>query len=119
VQAATIWLSAYWSAILTAGDKPAHSVKITWNELVENQTPPQPSSAHFDHVSLGLYSTPEDAKEYDSDDMGYAWRHGIEKREMFEEDEHKTDYKSTFVVSAKVCPTPANKLTVHPHPQTN
>jgi hypothetical protein len=117
-QAATIWLSAVWSVVLQAGNKPAHNLKITWKELFNGQTPPR--TTPLVRFPLGRLTTPPDGGEDDEGDVGYCWRHGIETRDLSDYDKEKVEFQSTFVVSAKVCharkrthctPTPPNKLT--------
>jgi hypothetical protein len=119
-QAATIWLSAAWSVVLQAGDpeKPAHNLKITWKELFYGQTPPR--ATPLTRFPLGRLTSHPDGGEDEDDAVGYCWRHGIETRDISAYDSDRVEFRSTFVVSAKVCharkrthctPTPPNTLT--------
>ena len=100
-QAATIWLSAVWSVVLQAAQKPAHDNKITWKELFNGQTPPR--ATPLTRFPLGRLTSHPDGGEDDPDAVGYCWRHGIETRDIADYDSERVEFRSTFVVSAKVC----------------
>lgn len=114
VQAATIWMSSYYSDLMAADtDVHAHDNTITWDDLFEGQTPPKHTSdsalirnplelvANAKGAPAGEEEAPADNEEA----AGYHWRQGIERREI---QEGRMAYNSSFIVSDKVRPTPTN-----------
>lgn len=100
VQAATIWLSSYYSVTMVVGkDVYAHDNSVIWDHLFECQTPPRHTA--LVPAPLELYANADAADADDKEAAGHSWRKGIERRQQ-----GRMEHNSSFIVSDKVCPTP-------------